>query len=321
MTKPAGQSVLFYRHFDQYSGGQQKVFDYFNHVNASPDFRSCIAFSSDSVWSESNPWYPDYQSRQVAFLPAAHDVLFLAGMDWQIYQAVGLSINKPVINLIQHVRHALPGENVHAYLSEKAIRICVSEAVSQSITDTGLINGPVFTIPNGINIEDPGLPRTNEVFISGYKNPALATELAQALRSNGFDPVCLLRQISRSDYHALLAASRTAVMLPHETEGFFLPALEAMKLCELTIVPDCKGNRGFCIDHLDTGGNCLMPEYNADSIVSACLTARKLLQDEDKLSAIRHNALVTVDEHSLDREREAFLKILNQIDDLWYNSR
>jgi len=42
------RTVLFFRHFRKFRGGQQKVWDYFNHVLASSGFTPRIAFSPES---------------------------------------------------------------------------------------------------------------------------------------------------------------------------------------------------------------------------------------------------------------------------------
>ena len=102
-------SVLFFRHFNQFSGGHQKVYDYFNHVISSANFSASISFSTTSLWDETNPWFPKYKNLQVKFDPHQFDCLFLAGMDWKVYIVKGAIADKPVINLIQGVRHALPG--------------------------------------------------------------------------------------------------------------------------------------------------------------------------------------------------------------------
>ena len=98
------RSVLFYRHFEQYSGGHQKVFDYFSHLRATPGYQADICFSQTSQWNSTNPWFPD--TRSVDFLPDGYDYLFIAGMDWAAYSQYPLKSSKPIINLIQHVRHA-----------------------------------------------------------------------------------------------------------------------------------------------------------------------------------------------------------------------
>src|SRR6185503_10470601 len=48
--------VLFYRDFKRFTGGDLKVWDYFNHVRSSPNHTAQVRFSADSVWDETNPW-------------------------------------------------------------------------------------------------------------------------------------------------------------------------------------------------------------------------------------------------------------------------
>ena len=75
------KSVLFHRQFDRYRGGHQKVFDYFSHLYAAEDYEPAVSFSAETLWNESNPWFPRHTG--VAFLPNNYDYLFLGGMDWR----------------------------------------------------------------------------------------------------------------------------------------------------------------------------------------------------------------------------------------------
>ena len=307
------RSVLFYRHFDQYSGGHQKVFDYFSHLHGEDSYQADISFSGSSLWDETNPWFPDCQA--VHFAPDRYDYLFLAGMDWMPYGRYGIDSNKPVINLIQHVRHALPGEDVHPFLNNKAIRICVSPEVENAILP--FANGPTITIPNSLSITDISCLKKWDVYIAGYKNPELASELCQLI---GGKVECQTNYIPRHQLLANMAASRIAVVLPHRTEGFFLPALEAMKTADIAIVPDCVGNRSFCFGAVQDPdrGNCLMPSYDVDGLTSAVELARNLLNDGDRLNTLQQNALDTVNEHSLAREKTQFMELMANVDELWH---
>jgi hypothetical protein len=305
----AKRSVLFYRDFERYSGGHQKVFDYFSHLNSSDNYRPEISFSRRSQQNSLNPWFPDYVG--VDFTPTEYDYLFLAGMDWNVYSKECIDPEKPVINLIQHVRHALEGENVYPFLKNRAIRICVSPEVESAIKT--LANGPVITIANGIDIPQVKAEKIHEVYIAGQKN----LEMAKALKDR-VDAVIQTEFLSRSEFIMQLAAAKIAVVLPHPTEGFFLPALEAMKLAHIVIVPDCIGNRSFCKDAEKKGGNCLMPSYDIEGIVGAIQTAKEILSDKGRLSQLQRNALKTVKYHSISRERREFLNLMSQIDELWY---
>ena len=165
------RSVLFYRHFERYSGGHQKVFDYFSHLGATEGYQADICFSQTSQWNITNPWFPE--TTPVAFLPGKYKYLFLAGMDWAACSKCVLDPSKPIINLIQHVRHAEPNEDVHPFLKNKAIRICVSPEVASAIE--GIANGPVETIANGIAIPNISAEKRYEVYIAGFKNSSMAS--------------------------------------------------------------------------------------------------------------------------------------------------
>ena len=113
------RSVLFYRDFTHYSGGHRKVADYFSHLQQTRRYAPSIAFSGRTRWDENNPWFPEFQEKQVEFDPTAYDYLFLAGMDWEVYLADGVDPAIPVINLIQHVRHAEPLQDVYRFLAQR----------------------------------------------------------------------------------------------------------------------------------------------------------------------------------------------------------
>ncbi len=305
----ANRSVLFYRHFERYSGGHQKVFDYFSHLRASEGYQADICFSQTSQWNITNPWFPD--TRSVGFLPEKYNYLFLAGMDWVVCSEDVLNDSKPIINLIQHVRHAEPNEDVHPFLKNKAIRICVSPEVESAIA--AIANGPVITIANGIEIPSISAEKCYEVFIAGFKNPSMALAL-----STDSDVTVETTHVPRNKFLKQLASARIAVVLPHPDEGFFLPALEAMCLADIAIIPDCIGNRSFCIDAEHDGGNCLMPSYNQEEITGAIRRAKNILNDPVRLHQIKTNAMSTVNAHSLSRERQEFLKLISNVDELWH---
>lgn len=311
------KKVIFYRDFQHYTGGHQKFADYFAHLQSSPNFNPAIAFSSSSRWDASNPWFPTYQQQQVNYLPENYDYAFLAGMDWQIYLTSARPQNQPVINLIQHVRHADPSQPMHKFLSEPALRIGVSPEVTEAIRATGKVNGPLFTIANGIDIPVLELQqKLHDLFIFGPKNPQLAVQLKDSLAQQGINAFCVTDWLPREDLLTLLASSRIAVMLPSQTEGFYLPALESMRYADITIVPDCIGNRSFCHNRQ----NCLIPEYNTPALAAAIREALQMLHQPEQLNIFKRNCAATLEYHSLQRERTEFLTLMSQVDDIWKSS-
>jgi glycosyltransferase involved in cell wall biosynthesis len=311
---PAPKTIIFYRDFQEYTGGHQKVADYFQHLKSSAEFLPLISFSANTRWDSTNPWFPEYQQQQVEFHPAGYDIAFLAGMDWQVYLAAKPPKNQPVINLIQHVRHADPAQPMYEFLSQKAIRICVSREVELAIRATGRVNGPVFTIENGIALPSlPKMEKQHKVFIFGPKNPAQAQELEAELLQSGIAVTAINHWLPREQLLSMLAASRIVVLLPSATEGFYLPALEAMNYAELTVVPDCVGNRSFCHDRQ----NCLFPAYNTQALVAAVKEALQLLEQPDQLNIFKRNCADILAYHSLERERTEFLDLMRKLDSLW----
>ena len=313
-------TVLFYRDFRAYSGGHQKIFDYYCYLRDA-GYQTSITFSPDTRWDESNPWFAEKDS-QISFNPGNANGLFLAGTDWQQYLEAGFRPELPVINLIQHVRHADPDSDVYPYLNQHAIRICVSAEVEKAILATGKVVGPTFVNPNGIAI--PVIPKSPQydVFISDLKQPGIALEVRRRLEAMHYSVRLVSGHQRREDFLKAMAESRVALLLPHEREGFYLPALEAMALCEIVVVPDCVGNRDFCkplyIDlKRSQEGNCLMPSFDVDDLVAACIRAKDLTSNRPVLDQLQRNMQITVKQHSLEQERDRFLDIMTQLPKLW----
>ena len=105
-----------------------------------------------------------------------------------------------------------------------------SEEVAGAIRATGLVNGPVVTIPNGVDIavrpRPPG-PRGTRLLVAGWKEPEWTRTVATALRGLGEDPVVIDAAVDRGTFLARLGDADTTVLLPLPREGCFLPALEA----------------------------------------------------------------------------------------------
>ena len=314
MSKYKTTSWLFYRHYPYHTGGQQKVADYFSHLLGTPEFRPAIHFSAESMLPPGNPWEALGSPASVAYAPADYDYIFLAGMDWQQYLPHA-HLRKPVINLIQHVRHADPAQPMYPFLAEPAIRICVSEEVAQAILATGRVNGPVYVIANGLELPELApVPKTIDALVLALKQPPLGAEVAAALSAQGYSVTRVDELIPRGELLQLMNASRLGIVLPHQTEGFYLPALEAMRYCSLALVPDCVGNRSFCRDK----ENCFMPAtIDAQAVLTAAGEAFTLLQQPDACAVMQARAQATAAQHSLTTERQQFLTIALQLDELW----
>jgi hypothetical protein len=306
--------VLFFRRLRGLTGGHLKVRDFFGHTLASGDHTARIVFTKDSVWTEENPWR-DAREHVVASRDAVKaDVLFLGALDWEFLTEKERKKSKvPVLNLIAGVRHADPGDPRRALLAHRAIRICVSDEVAAAIRAAGPPNGPVFVIPNAVNVTDaPAVEKREvDVLVAGSKQPALARRIAARLRAPARNVDLLDAKVPRREFLGRLARARTAVLLPLAAEGFYLPALEAMALGTLVVCPDAVGNREFCKDRV----NCVMPEYDEEAILAASNVA--LTMPAARREAMIAKASATAARHGLDEERRAFLELLRQAPRLW----
>ena len=120
----------------------------------------------------------------------------------------------------------------------------------------------------------------------------------------------ITRPVPRAELLKAISDSRRVLLLPDFREGFYLPALEAMALGALVIVPDCVGNRGFCVD----GHNCLRPDHEPRALLEAVATSRLL--PPAQVGELLRNALATAAEYSLERERREFLDLLEHSHEL-----
>jgi hypothetical protein len=246
-------------------------------------------------------------------------------MDWSFLNREELASSQiPIINLIQHVQHADPDNPRYQFLKEKAIRICVSKEVEHALRKANTVNGPIRTIPNGIDFNElpqsvPLEKRDIDVLVVGIKQWNM-TKRIEFLTSvlNLFSSVFkktkfkfIKKLISRNEFLKHLANSKNCIFLPARTEGFYLPALDGMYLQTRVIVPDCVGNRGFCYDNV----NCYMPEYSLKGIFYSLIKALKATPEEHK--DMINQAYIFAQKHSIDNEREQYKILLQNVCTLW----
>ena len=301
--------LLFRREFRAYYGGHGKVWDYYRHTAAHAEWEPNIHLTADSV-SRENPWRePDAAGIVTAWCPDQCDALFMAGMDWVAWPHD--RDETPVVNLIQHVRHADKEADVNVFLGRRAIRICVSVAVAEALLACG-VRGPVITIDAALDLPpmEPADPAMRGgIVIGATKQPALGGELAAALRWRGKHVTLLDSPIPRHEYLAALSHADIAVLLPNATEGFYLPALEALALGCATVVPDCVGNRTYA----RPDANVVMPGYTLDGLIGAVCQ----LDDEAFRERVRDAGRATAARFGQSRERQAFHAVLDDLPALW----
>jgi len=310
------RSVLFFRNFLEFTGGHLKVWDYFNHVRSSGDHSAHICVSQESVWNKSNPWLGLRSQAVASWRDAPSDVLFMAGLDWLVMDPAERDRPAaPIINLIQHVSHGHPNDPRYAFLKHRAIRICVGEEIGASIVESGQVNGPLFVILNGLNLtrhlelRGKVAPET-DILIAALKQPALGSQLAASLAQARRKVELLGAPLLRDDYLDRVVRAKVTVFLPNPAEGLYLPPAEGMALGTLVVCPRVPGTE-YCQDAY----NCLYPEYTLESLRSAAEAALAL--SESQRRRMLEHANEAVMRHDLRRERESFLEILRNVDQLW----
>ncbi len=300
-----GRRILFHRDFTGYTGGHGKVWDYFKHALAlGMDAR--VYLTPRSLRDASNPWSAVPQRVEAQWRPGDADLLFLAGMDWQALPADIAA--PPVINLVQHVRHADPDHPLRRFLSRSAWRICVSQAVTEAIAATGEVRGSISLIPAALDLAAAPVPPATRrgVFVGALKNPELGHAVAGELRSAGCEVRLVTEWMPRAEYLAALAQAAVALPLPHATEGFFLPGLEAMALGCAVVMPDCKGSAEYAVAE----GNCLMPPALAGALAAA---VKRLCGDAGLRRRLTEAGARTALSFDPAEERSAFAALLRQV--------
>ncbi|WP_416305707.1 hypothetical protein [Neptunicella sp. SCSIO 80796] len=236
------RTILFHRWYHGYTGGHQKVYDYLTHTLASGQF-------DVNLWVENKASVNPELFTNITgvsylddYTPSEADIIFLAGLDWKAYLPF-YNPQQPIVNLIQHIRHGDPNHPLHQFLQYKAIRLCVSDAVRQAIAP--FANGPCITIKMGHQVPAIKVPKVRDLYILAPKQPALGGALADWARSKGMSVLLHNKAVERDVVYSSMASSRISLPLPNKTEGFFLPGIEAMKLSDWAVVPDCVASREY----------------------------------------------------------------------------
>jgi hypothetical protein len=310
------RSVVFHRQFLRFGGHHLKVWHYFKYLLDEPGWSPLVMLTGDSVWDESNPWYavPDRVIREERPMPA--DLYFFSGPMWRpLARDRRADSPVPVIQYVQSLRHALPDNIRHARLAHRAIRICVSEHVAESVRESGAARGPIVTIPAAIDVADlqrrfPPAGRDTDLLIAAMKQPEMGARVAQRLQAPGRNVRLLDSLIPHDRFLDGMRRAKVTLFLPFRDEGAPLPMLEGMALGTFVVCPDAIGNRAYCLD----GFNCYRPEFDEEKIVEAAAAA---VERYDALAPLLTNAAATVRDYDLPAERAAFLDLLRAVDRIW----
>jgi hypothetical protein len=323
--------VLFHRSWTKYnggtSGGQLKVRDAFEHIRHSDHFAPFVYFGPETVWYDQpgNHWLPYREQALPTWDIRSDDLLFFSGLDWAVLPPDQRKRPPvPVINIAQP-RHTDPSDKRHAYLKHPALRIAKSSIGKKILEDFG-VNGPVFFIPDAIDLEALPAPDPSpdlDVLIVGLKNPKMAARIHRRLQwhnwLNGHRWKIAVqvppKLPTRLDFLQLINRARIVAYLPlpasEGAEGFYLPALEGMAMGKLVICPYAVGNVDFCLPEQ----TCLQPDYSPTAITLQILRALKMPEAERQ--HLLANATAITRHHSLPAERKALLDLIHRADSLW----
>lgn len=296
------KSIAFVRHYHGYTGGHQKVHDYLTHFIAmgwKPSLYLSNKANTNKKLFENIP-YVEYQE---SFNPDDADVVFLAGMDWQHYLPKR-ETEKPIINLIQHVRHADKNHALFSFLKKPAIRLCVSNSVKDAISP--FANGPCHVIKMGHKFDSLPNSHSNDIYILANKQPQLGRDICKWAKDIGFSVILHDSTQEKVSVMQAMAKSKLTVALPNPTEGFYLPGIEAMFYSKLAVVPYCVANK----EYFYKASNMLMPDYNKEEIKKAILSGMKRGNVENCFREFIGKKIAR--QYSLHNERKALSACLSQ---------
>lgn len=312
MPPDAVRRMLIYRDYLGYTGGHGKFRDYIGHIEAHPAWAATVYLTPRSDRATGNPFL-DVPNLLDQWAPAQAGALLLGGMDWTALPAK-LDARLPIVNLVQHVRHADPQSPLRAFLPRRAIRICNSTIVADALRATGEANGPLLVIPSAVDTALlAGLgaaPCSNDVFIDAVKQPALGQEVFACLAGSGLRVQLQIARLPFPDYLESMAAATIVLPLPHPTEGIYLPGLNAMAMGRALVQPDCVGSREYVRD----GENALVPLRDTAALADAVL---RLHGDADLRARLVAAGRQTAALFDLAAERLRVHALLDEIDDLW----
>ena len=292
--------VAFIRHYQSYTGGHQKVRDYIDHFIALGWEVELYLVASSHVREDLFNCIPGVTYNQ-KHSPERADLVFLAGLDWQTHLLTPSAT--PVLNLIQHVRHALPNDERFPFLFNDATRICVSLAVLNAVTP--LAKGKCHWVRMGHTIASLDTKKENDLYILATKAPELGHKVANWACHKGWKVILHSLPQSPNTVHKMMASSKVTLALPHNMEGFYLPGIEAMYYSDAAVLPDCIANREYC----KPGSNAIVCEYQQDAIEEAISLAFKQIAQARHAWRKRY-ARIIVSKYSLQQERQALKRLL-----------
>ena len=300
------------------NGAYLKLWHYFEYVRRSGRYSPAAYLAPESILQPTTTWTDPTVRWLNEWDPYRSDRLFLTAFNWRV---VPEDCATPALHLVQSVLHADPDNERYQFLRRRAFRITVNPVITDAINATGIVNGPVVTIPIGTDIQRPAeaeaqlRPWTSEsrptdVFIAGKKNPEVAVAVADALRRTGVSVTCVTDNIPRPDFLTHIAQSRVVLALPALKEGFFLVPLEAIGHGCVVVCPDGGG-----VEYYERDVHLFKPPYTVEAILH-CVN-RALRSTAAEVEAFRSAGADLLQRHDLQREERQFRAVLELFESGW----
>lgn len=299
------KTISFYRDYRGYTGGHQKFCDYLQHVF------SLNSFDVEFYLNATSPTHPELFNQfpssvyRAEYNPSSANIVFLAGMDWNAYLP-HYQENQTKVNLIQHVRHADPSEPLFQFLKYKAVRICVSEPVRQAILPYA--NGPCVTIRMGHALPNLKRPKQCQLYILANKQPELGRRLAMWAKSLGWRVMLHDHVVPLNEVHEAMASAEVTLPLPHRTEGFYLPGIEAMALSDWVVLPDCVASKAYAKSWVNIT-SCQLTFESCQSALLHAMGRKGTIAG----AILRFGGRKMARSFSLERERKALANLLGSL--------
>ena len=305
--------ILFMRRFKKTpdgvmrtSGTHIKLRDYFLYCLQHPQLEPYLYFTPDSDFDASEVWAGIPREKIVREIDLNnYGGLFLTGRDWKFLPKT--LHDKKIINRLASIEQCQPDHLVFRYLKRPAFRICASREIHQAILP--YVSDETLVINNGIPLElfnGNGEKKSRSIMIWARKQPAFGAKLFEAIKNRGRQAALLVHNLPREQFAQRLKESDIAITLPEKTEGFYMPALEAMASGCAVICPDAIGNRAFCI-HEQT---CLMPRFG--DLDDHLLMVERLLAEQALQENLRRQGMTMAESYSMEKERQNFYRFLDK---------
>lgn len=296
------RKILFVKKSGRISGGHIKFHDYFEHCLRHPELDPYVYLAYERTRGPGTIWESDNERIISELNVDPYDLLFIDGRDWELLPPEAEC--KTVIHLMQDFRHGDADDPRFAFLSQEALRICISPELADAIRPHA--RGPVAVIPNGIDTKlfAPGAKEPGSVLVWARKDRELGKSIRSALAAPGATVRLLTRPIAREEFAGMLATAEIFVGLTKEREGFFLPGLEAMASGCAVVCADAVGNRSYCSDR----ETCRIARFG--DLDDHVRVAEELLADRQQLDALRARGTEVARAYTLEREQTKFHRFI-----------